>query len=106
VYVSEVSYAFVARISYVVVVLIKRTEDGKLKNDPAKSGRIFGIFVQLVSRHTYHHKICIGLFDINVDYRLLLPQLDDDPIVSKHLAVCILYKVVFDGYFSTPYFTD
>jgi hypothetical protein len=27
----------------------------------------------------------------------------DDPIVSKHVAVWILYEVVFDGYLFTPY---
>ena len=30
-------------------------------------------------------------------------QPDDDPIGSKHVVVRILYKVVFDGYFPTPY---
>jgi hypothetical protein len=30
---------------------------------------------------------------------------DDDPIRSKHVAVWILYRVVFDGCLFTPYFT-
>jgi len=30
---------------------------------------------------------------------------DDDPIVSKHVAVWMFYKVVLDGYFFTPLFT-
>ena len=31
-------------------------------------------------------------------------QPDDEPVVSKHVAVGILYKVVFRGYLFIPYF--
>ena len=45
----------------------------------------------------FHHAISILLSICSKS------QPDDDPIGSKHVAVCVSYKVVFDGYLFTPY---
>ena len=44
-------------------------------------------------RSYFHNAICIPFLICSKCHS------DADPIVSKHVAVWILYKVVFDGYF-------
>ena len=46
----------------------------------------------------FHNAICILLLICSKSHT------DDDPRELKHVAVWILYKVVFDGYLLFPYF--
>jgi len=78
--------------------------------------RHYGVIIRLNFR-TYYKKCTYCIVEVRSHFLQIYAicililicsksQSYADPIVSKHVAVWILYKVLFGGYFFTPYLTS
>jgi len=75
--------------------------------------RYYGVTIRLACRSYYKH-CTYSIVEVRTHFLQICAicililicskrQPVDDPIVSKHVAVWIHYKIVFDGYLFTPY---